>query len=417
MSSPSFGRRAAQPAPSVTIAISETESAPPPWAFDSGPVELPYIPLATLAIIALLTVIYLAEQAFGFEHGVQQTYRSLLAFGAVSGDLVLKGGQWWRPVTAMLLHGGVGHLVGNCVALLIAGMMLERRIGGVWFAAIFVLGGLAGSAASITSDPPATISVGASGAIMALLVPALIEAFGNETPYTPKIARSLVLLMVVSALIPSSGHIDYTAHAGGALAGGVLGYALLFAIPQLQDSRLGQSIGIAAVAGGALVAMACFAVVALGYPAYAARNAALIPDREFDKIHLGKSAEAADAIDAQSIHFLDQYPQDPRGHLLRAVILLNANRLSEGEDELRTGMAQHDVLSRDFPMETEQYMHGLLARIMMAEGRQDEARAEAQSICDQWTVSAETAQLQNTLAHDGVCPWRHGSKTYVVPQR
>ena len=408
MNAPSgFGRRnAASPRPVVASGAAEApafEASPHAWVLESEKDLIPRPPFAAVGILIVLTLIYLGEQAFGFEPGATQSYRSLVAFGAASGDLVMRDGQWWRALTAILLHGGWEHLIGNGVALLIAGVLLEKSLGRVWFAAIFVLGGLAGSIASLSSNPPAVISVGASGAIMALLVPSLIEAFGNETAYTPRYARRMAMTMTVSALIPTSGHVDYTAHAGGALAGGILGYALLFAIPELHASAKGRLFAGGVVIAGLIAAVVSFALAATHYADYAARNAALMPDGQLAKVEIGGAKGVSDADDDLSTKLLNQYPGDPRAHLLRAAVLLHDRQIYAAEDELRAGLADRDVLNRDLPPGTEAYMHGLLAGVLMAEGRREEARTEAQPVCAGGQFSTTTSRLRDALRKEGAC--------------
>ena len=122
------------------------------------------IPWVALGMIVLFTVIFLAERAFSFEHGVSaMSWRSTVALGGADRDLVLGQGQVWRISTAPLLHGSVEHLAGNAAVLAFAGFGLERLIGRAWFAAIFAFGAIAGAVFSVAANPPWAVSVGASG--------------------------------------------------------------------------------------------------------------------------------------------------------------------------------------------------------------------------------------------------------------
>jgi rhomboid protease GluP len=410
MNSPtSFGRRGAAPplarptARAPALAVDSPAPAAPDWVIASDPDRLPRLPLVTLGLIGLLALIFLGQQHWGFEPGELQSYRSLVAMGADRADLVLAQGQWWRVMTAMLLHGGVEHLVGNCVALLIAGLMLERRLGGAWFAAIFVLGGVAGSLASLVYNPEGTLSVGASGAIMALLVPCLIEAFGNETVYTPKRARLYVLMMVASALIPTDSHIDYRDHLGGAMVGGMFGYVLLIAVPELHDAPAGRRIASGVAVLGALAAAIGFGFAAAAYPALAARDAALIPDERLKAVMAGQAAAAPEARESQALGLIARYPHDPRSHMALAVALLQDRKIDEAEDEIRGALTQEDVLARDLPPDTGRYLHGLLGAIVFAEGRQDEGRAEARTVCAGHSTAPNLVKLKAALQKEGVC--------------
>ncbi len=72
--------------------------------------------------------------------------------------------------TAMFLHGGWLHLIGNMLYLWIFGNNIEDRLGPIWFLVLYLGGGAAATIAHAliypTSDVPL---VGASGAIAALL--------------------------------------------------------------------------------------------------------------------------------------------------------------------------------------------------------------------------------------------------------
>jgi len=52
------------------------------------------------------------------------------------------GGEIWRFLTSIFLHGGVGHLAFNGFALVLFGSMLERFIGGRRFLLVFLVTGL-----------------------------------------------------------------------------------------------------------------------------------------------------------------------------------------------------------------------------------------------------------------------------------
>lgn len=73
-------------------------------------------------------------------------------------------------VTAMFLHGGWLHLIGNMLYLWIFGNNIEDRLGPIWFLLLYLGGGVGATMAHAliypTSDVPL---VGASGAIAALL--------------------------------------------------------------------------------------------------------------------------------------------------------------------------------------------------------------------------------------------------------
>jgi membrane associated rhomboid family serine protease len=171
MTAKTFGQRGAAPRvpnsllrPSATVAIPATvpvaaapDPEPGPAAFE-GPLPerslIADLPLLTVGMIVLLMVIFAIEKHSAFDIGKDGLgVRALIADGAVSYDLVIGSGQWWRIALAPLLHASVSHLVGNCFALFFVGMRLEPMVGRGWFALIFMVSALGGVAGSLYGNP------------------------------------------------------------------------------------------------------------------------------------------------------------------------------------------------------------------------------------------------------------------------
>jgi len=104
--------------------------------------------------------------------------QTLIKCGARVSDLIVNAGQGWRLVTAMLLHGGIIHLVFNMLVLMFVGRGLEKAHGTATAAAIFLLGGFGGNVLSALFLPQ-FVSVGASGGIFAMLGACLADIVMN----------------------------------------------------------------------------------------------------------------------------------------------------------------------------------------------------------------------------------------------
>jgi membrane associated rhomboid family serine protease len=104
------------------------------------------LPLLTCALIVFLIFIFGAKTRLAFDIDAKGNLsaRSLTALGAISRDLVIGWGQWWRVGLAPLLHASNSHLYGNCFALFIVGMRLEPMVGRGWLGLIFVVSALGG---------------------------------------------------------------------------------------------------------------------------------------------------------------------------------------------------------------------------------------------------------------------------------
>lgn len=77
---------------------------------------------------------------------------------------------WFTLVTAMFLHGGILHLLGNMLFLWIFGTNVEDASSRIRFPVYYLLGGLTAIGLQIAINPSSTVpTVGASGAIAAVL--------------------------------------------------------------------------------------------------------------------------------------------------------------------------------------------------------------------------------------------------------
>lgn len=142
--------------------------------------------------------------------------------------------QPWRMFTAMFTHspGFFLHILFNMYALWLFGPNLERMLGRVWFSVLYILGGLGGSLgvmfwvyfAPSTITAMQTATVGASGAIFALLAATFVALRANRVNVT-----SLAVLIGINfaiGFIPGAA-ISWQAHLGGMLIGALTMWLLL----------------------------------------------------------------------------------------------------------------------------------------------------------------------------------------------
>jgi membrane associated rhomboid family serine protease len=88
--------------------------------------------------------------------------------------------QWWQFLTANFLHGGLMHLAGNMLFLLVFGDNIEDAFGPVPFLLLYFVGGLVGDLFFVSANASMTIpSVGASGCISALAGAYLVLYFSS----------------------------------------------------------------------------------------------------------------------------------------------------------------------------------------------------------------------------------------------
>jgi membrane associated rhomboid family serine protease len=88
--------------------------------------------------------------------------------GRVDGTLIREG-EWWRTITALTLHSGVRHLLGNLVFGVFFGIFAGRLLGsGVAWLAVVIAAALGNTANALLLDSTHR-SIGASTAVFATL--------------------------------------------------------------------------------------------------------------------------------------------------------------------------------------------------------------------------------------------------------
>jgi rhomboid protease GluP len=190
----------------------------PPAAFHGIDFEkdMPALPVATLALIGACVGVFVWEVA----SGALLDKDSLIAAGALVRDR-FSHGEFWRPISAMFLHAGPGHIFGNMVALYILGLPTEHAYGGRRFLGIYFAAGLSGAALSLLADPGP--SVGASGAIFGLQGAAIVFFYRYRDLFFLRDKRVGFVLLIWAGYTLLTGfatpYIDNFAHLGGALCG------------------------------------------------------------------------------------------------------------------------------------------------------------------------------------------------------
>jgi len=129
-----------------------------------GPAEPRRSSVATLSLLLLIALVFLLELVVSIA-----TYRPslglrpspwefqvdlLVRLGANSWQLVFGDGEWWRMLTAPVLHTGPVHVLLNGLALWIVGPRLERVVGPAWLLAVFVASCIFGDLVSMLFNPP-----------------------------------------------------------------------------------------------------------------------------------------------------------------------------------------------------------------------------------------------------------------------
>jgi membrane associated rhomboid family serine protease len=193
------------------------------------------VPVVTYTLIALNVIFFFVEMSGG-EPFIKQ-------WSVVPKRLVTNpGGDFLTIFTAMFMHGGWMHLIGNMLYLWIFGDNVEDRFGKVKFLVFYLLCGIGATLAQVAVNPNSSIpNLGASGAISGILAAYLIMfpkgrvnvLMGRGIVAMPAIfvIGLWVVLQFVNGLgaiteSAETGGVAYMAHIGGFVVGLVLSFFL-----------------------------------------------------------------------------------------------------------------------------------------------------------------------------------------------
>jgi membrane associated rhomboid family serine protease len=173
-----------------------------------------------------------------------------LRAGRVDGELI-RSGEWWRTITALTLHSGLGHLAGNIVFGTLFGLFAGRLLGsGVAWLAI-VLAAATGNVLNTLLLESAHRSIGASTAVFAAL--GIVAGYVWKARLMSQerwvfrngpIVGGLALLMYTGT---GDANTDIGAHFFGFASGFGFGVLLTGARQRILEPRLQVICGSAAV--------------------------------------------------------------------------------------------------------------------------------------------------------------------------
>lgn len=197
-------------------------------------------PYVVYAIIAINVVVFIIR---ALSPSLDATFYEV---GANNPTAVMQNGEYWRLFTSMFLHAGIYdrfgeislqgilHILFNMYVLFSVGTQVERLFGHVRFGLIYLLGGLAGSALSAIFNDPRVTSVGASGAVFAILATELVFLYKHRlllgAAGRAQMSNTLfwIVANIVLGLLSTTGaglfRVDNFAHIGGALGGAALAW-------------------------------------------------------------------------------------------------------------------------------------------------------------------------------------------------
>ena len=191
------------------------------------------IPLVTIGIIAVNALMFLLELAGG---------DAFITQWALVPARIVAGRDWITILTAMFMHAGWLHIIGNMVFFWAFGPEIEDVMGPVRYLIFYLLGGLVATTAQILAAPNSTVpNLGASGAIAAVMGVFLITyprdrirtilllGWFSRITFIPAIVLVGIWFLIqvfsqIGALAQTqAGGVAYMAHIGGFVFGLLLG--------------------------------------------------------------------------------------------------------------------------------------------------------------------------------------------------
>lgn len=187
------------------------------------------LPIVTILLITVNGLVFLFELASGNAF--------IIRWSMVPAN-IMAGRDYITILTAMFMHAGWLHILGNMLFFWVFGPEIEDVMGPLRYLTFYLLGGLVATAAQILIDPTSTVpNLGASGAIAGVMGAFLIT-------YPRDRIRTIIFLgwFVQIAFIPAillvgiwfliqflsefgalaqvqSGGVAYMAHIGGFIFG------------------------------------------------------------------------------------------------------------------------------------------------------------------------------------------------------
>lgn len=189
-------------------------------------------PIVSIILVAVNVLVYILCSLTG---------DLLYSRGSLDSFFVLVNKEYDRIIWSMFLHSGMSHLFNNMLILFFLGSMIEKEVGHVRYALLYLASGIGGNLLSLLAkvvNNDIAVSLGASGAIFGLdgVLLAMVLFSGKEME---NVTPARVLLMILYSLYSgfTGQNIDNAAHVGGLLTGFLLASVMCFIQRRRRKNR------------------------------------------------------------------------------------------------------------------------------------------------------------------------------------
>lgn len=197
-----------------------------------------------VSLIGINVAAFVAQLVLeGYQPGFGRTYLGLSETG-------VQNAYAWQFLTAIFMHDGPWHLLGNALVLYLLGRDVESILGQRHFFFLYVSGAVAGELGHLFLMPGTTVLLGASGGVAAVLMayatilPELeLTSLFLVVPIRLKAKHLAYGAITVSALllfVDRDGTVSHSAYLGGCAAGWLYAHLLGFGRPSFVQRALHQ---------------------------------------------------------------------------------------------------------------------------------------------------------------------------------
>lgn len=179
-----------------------------------------YYPVNTV-ILALLVLIHIGFAIAAARYNVPVDILKQVFGGFVLSPRDGIVPEYWRYISSIFLHANVAHLLFNGFALFVFAPPLERFLGPVRYAVLFLFSGIVGNI--FTNFYDSVFSLGASGAVYGVFGAYLYFMLFHRRALDPQSMQTLKMILIIGVVYSIIvQHVNLYAHLGGLIGGFIL---------------------------------------------------------------------------------------------------------------------------------------------------------------------------------------------------
>jgi membrane associated rhomboid family serine protease len=198
-----------------------------------------------LTLISVNLAVFVAQLIIeSFQPGFVRSYLGISKAG-------VRDAYAWQFISAMFLHDGPWHLLGNMLVLYLLGRDLESILGPRHFLYLYLAGAVAGELGHLFLMPVDSILLAASGGVAAVLMAyatilpeleltAMIFFMVPLRLKAKHLAYGAIVLGLILLCIDRTGTVTHSAYLGGCAAGWLYAHLLGFGRPSFLQRFLRQ---------------------------------------------------------------------------------------------------------------------------------------------------------------------------------